>query len=57
MENNEFWDAMDAYKETFGEYFPTEEYYGPREDMIALMREAMATGVEYDPCVPEGCIA
>jgi hypothetical protein len=57
MESNEFWDAMDAYNEAFGEYFPTEECYGSREDMIALMREAVATGVEYDPRVPEGCVA
>lgn len=57
MENNEFWDAMDAYNEAFGEYFPTEMFYGAEADAIAIMRKAVATGVEYDPAVPEGCVA
>lgn len=57
MENNEFWDAMDAYKEAFGEYFPTDMFGGSEADAIALMQQAVATGIEYEPGIPDGCVA
>lgn len=57
MESDEFWEAMDSYSEAFGEAFPTEMVGGTEGDMIARMREAVASGVPFDPKLPEGCVA
>lgn len=57
MESDEFWEAMDAYSDAFGEFFPTEMAGCSESDMIGLMREAVASGVPFDPKLPEGCIA
>ncbi|WP_302796948.1 hypothetical protein [Adlercreutzia equolifaciens] len=57
MESDEFWRAMDAYNDVFGEFFPTEMAGCSEADMIGLMRDAVASGVPFDPKLPEGCIA
>lgn len=57
MESNEFWETMDAYNDAFGEFFPTEMVGSSEADMIARMRESVASGVPFDPKLPEGCIA